>query len=397
MFLLKTFKYRLYPTPEQALLIDRHISASRLIYNLALETKSYAYSKYGVTLSCKDLSKQMTELKKECIWLNDVNSQSLQHALRKLDNAFTSFFNHQTKYPKFKSKKKSVWSCHFPQNNKIDFSQNLIKVAKFTDGIKIVVDRKFGGDIKTVCITKTKTNKYFASVNVETAKTTPIRKEINQRTAIGIDLGIKHYITLSDGRKIDNPKFFIASQQKLKIQQQRLARKNKDSNRYNQQKLKISKCYEKILNQRLDFQHKLTTEIINQYDTICLENLNISGMMKNHRLAKHIQDASWHKFIQLLEYKAKWSGKNILKIGRFEPSSRMCTCGLINHILALDDREWTCKGCGVKHDRDITAAINIKRFALLAAGKLTGRGTAVENMELPTMVGAMKSLNKTMQ
>ncbi len=386
--MIKSYKYRLYPTLVQSVLIDKHIGASRFVYNLALEVKHNSFFRYSTKLNCKDLSAQLTDLKKQELWLNDICAQSLQFALRKLDNAFTNFFNHNSDYPKFKSKRKSKQSCHWPQSNKLDLHNNLLQIIKFPEGIKIKLDKRIPiGQIKSVCISKTPTGKYFASINFETEDIKAEKKPIDFDTAIGVDLGVTHFATLSSGIKIENPRFFVKSQDRLRILQQRLSKKKKGSNRYKKQQHKINLIHEKITNQRQDFLHKLSNQITNDYDTICIENLNIAGMLKNHSLAKHISDVAWGKFIQFVEYKVDWRNKNILQIGRFEPSSKLCECGKINRELKLSDRVWTCS-CGRVHDRDVLAANNIKRMAFRNIN--SSEGIAGVNVELPTLVGAMK-------
>ena len=201
----------------------------------------------------------------------------------------------------------------------------------------------------------------------------PKKKLIKEKTAIGIDVGLKHFATLSDGTKIENPKFLFHSLKRLRIEQRTLQRRYKkgvkydeQSTSYKKQKLVVAKLYEKITNQRKDFLHKLSTDIVNNHDSICVENLNIKGMMKNKRLSRSISDVAWSKFFSYLKHKSDWYGKNLLQIGRFDPSSKLCTCGELNNDLTLADRVWTCKKCGTKHDRDELAANNIKTFGLRA-------------------------------
>ena len=337
-------------------------------------------------LNSYDLSKQLTELKKEHIWLNEINSQSLIEVLRNQDSAFTNFFNHRAQYPKFKSIKKANNSAKFPQNHKLIEEKSLLRISKFQEGIKIVIDRVPKGELRNVIVTKSKTGKYFASLLYNTGCAVPEIKNIKDGTSVGVDLGLKHFVILSDGDKIHSHKFLKSSQARLAVLQRRLSRKTKGSNRRRGQILKIARVHEHIVNQRKDFQHKLSTSIVNKYDTVCMENLSISNMVKNHSLAGAISDAAWFQFTQMIKYKCDWYGKNFLQIGRFEPSSKMCTCGVINRELSLSDREWTCDSCGVTHDRDILAANNIKFFALRNAGQ----GMPKEDVELPTLVGAMK-------
>lgn len=360
--MLKAYKYRLHPTSEQKILIDKHCGTSRLIYNLALECKSTAYSSNHINLSRFDLQKQLIELKKEFPWMKEINSQSIQVSLLNLDNAYKNFFKTKKGFPNFK-KKSSRNSFSIPQNVKIE--QSKIIIPKFLEGIDFIQDRPTKGILKSANISKTSTNKYFISILCETGEIIPDKKSIKSNTSVGIDLGLKDFAIISNGTKISNPKFFSVNERMIKHLQKELSRKTKRSNRYKKARLKLALQHEKTTNQRNDFLHKLSTEIVNQYDTICLENLNIKGMIKNHKLSKAISDVSWSSFITMLAYKSEWKGKNLIKIGRFDPSSKTCnSCGYIKKDLQLSDREWICPECGVIHDRDINAAMNIKDFAL---------------------------------
>jgi putative transposase len=236
---------------------------------------------------------------------------------------------------------------------------------KFREGIKCKFHRRFAETIKTATISKTKTDKYFVSILVEETVPEPKRKIPNIKKAIGIDLGIKEFAVCSNGKRFENPKYLKNSLRKLKKEQRKLSRKSKGSNRRNKQKKKVAKIHEKIKNQRSDFLHKVSRQLVdeNQINTYCIENLNVKGMMQNHCLAQHIGDVGWSTFVSFLTYKAEWAGKNILRIGRFEPSSKTCNvCGKINKDLTLSDREWICD-CGAKHDRDFLASCNIRDFA----------------------------------
>ena len=360
--MLKAFKYRLYPTSNQKNLLEQHFGTTRLIYNLALNCKSDAYDTHRIILSRFDLQKQLVDLKKEFSWMKEVNSQSIQSSLLNLDNAYKKFFNLGSGFPKFK-KKSSKNSFAVPQKVKIEKSK--IIIPKFLEGIDFVMDRPTKGIIKSATVSKTPTNKYFISILCETGEILPLKYEIKYNTSVGIDLGLKDFAILSDGTKISNPKFLITNEKIIKHLQKELSRKTKTSNRYNKARIKLATWHEKTTNQRNDFLHKLSTEIVNQYDMICIEDLNIKGMIKNHHLSKAISDVSWSSFITMLAYKSEWKGKNLIKIGRFDPSSKTCnSCGYINHKLKLQDREWICPNCGSLHDRDINAAKNIKDIAL---------------------------------
>ena len=244
-----------------------------------------------------------------------------------------------------------------------------LDIPKIKD-IKIIQHRKLEGKIKTATISKTTTGKYYISILIEQSKDLPKKDKIKDKTTIGIDLGIKTFATISDGRKIDNPKYLKKSERKLKRQQRWLSRKIKGSKNRNKQRIKVALIHEKINNQRSDFLHKFSHQLTheNQVSSIAIEDLSVKGMVKNHYLARSISDVAWSEFKRQLEYKCDWYGKNLLVIGRFEASSKTCSCGVVNQDLKLSDREWTCKECKTKHDRDILAANNIKKFALIPQG-----------------------------
>lgn len=385
--MIKSYKYRIYPTVKQRDFIDKHINCNRFIYNLALETKLMAYSTNKHNLTCFDLMKQLTELKKEYIWLKEVDSQVLQQSIIDLDSAFNSFFKGLSEFPKFKTKKNPKNSFRNPRGNNISIKNNKLIIPKFREGIKIIIDRLYEGAIKSVTISKTNTGKYFASIlcNVEEIiKYSPL---VANETSIGIDLGLRDFIITSNGQKIKNPKYLKNNIDRLKKLQKRNSRKIKGSNNQIKFNKKIAIIYEKITNQRKDFLHKLSTNIIKNHDTICVESLAIHEMVKNKKLSREIYDASWGRFIDMLEYKANWYGKNILKIPRFEPSTKLCSnCGKINHNLTLNDREWKCS-CGILHDRDINAAKNIKNFCIT---KFTPKDFREVPVEMLTLVKSKK-------
>lgn len=381
--MLKAFKYRLYPTKEQAILLDKHIGCTRFIYNLALETKQMAYASNGINLSCFDLMKQIPDLKTSCEWLREVNSQSLQQSIVNLDTAFTRFFKGQTKFPKFK-KKSSGGSFNIQQ--RIVLKGNKLCIPKFTEGIEIVLHRPIKGAIKQATISRTPTGKYFTSILCETGEINKPMKPITENTTIGIDLGIKTFLVTSDGKEYDNPKFLRKAQSKLKYVQRKFSK-----HKGKRTKQRLALLHEKVANQRKDFLHKTSTELIKNHDSLAIEDLNVSGMLKNHKLASSISDVGWGMFVDMLEYKALWNGNNILRIGRFDPSSKLCSCcGTINNELTLKDREWTCGNCNETHNRDKNAAINIKNFSLKNHIPSVERRLKNQN-ELPTLVGVLTS------
>lgn len=365
--MIKCYKYRIYPNKNQVEFIDDHINACRFIYNWGLELRISRYKNENKSTSFYDTNKLLTQLKQQdgYSWLYDITAQSLEASLKNLDSAFTAFFKKKSKFPKFKSKKRAKQSFQIRQSIELDNESQKLYIPKLKSGINVVVDRPLIGTIKNGTITKTPSNKYFVSLQVEDSIELPELQPIDFNTALGIDLGLTHFLTDSNGRKVNNPRVLNKSLKKLKKLQRQLSKKKDGSKNKEKARIKVAKCYEKITNQRTDFLHKLTTELVNenQINTFCLETLNIEGMMKNRKLARSIGDVSWYFFIELLTYKCKWKGKNILFIGQFEPSSKMCSCGVINKELTLKDRSWTCKSCGKTHDRDILAAQNIKHFA----------------------------------
>lgn len=366
--MFKSYRFQLNPTEKQIVSISNHIGCNRFVYNWGLNEKSKAYSESQIKLSCFDLCKKLTQLKKQkgFEWLGDVYSQTLQSSLRNLDNAYTSFFNKHSNYPKFKSKKTSYQSYQYTQHSKV--KDNLIYLPK-VGWVLFYKSREIVGKIKTVTVSKTPTNKYFVSILCDNSLPIPKSKPIKNITTVGIDLGIKYFAVTSDREVFENQKHFNKLQKRLRVEQRKLSRKFKkgakeQSKNYHKQRLTVAKLHEKIANQRLDNLHKISTYLVNKYDTICIEDLNVSQMLSNPKLAKHIQDCGWRTFRTLLEYKCKEKGKNLIVIGRFEPSSKRCnTCGHINQI-SLSDRTFNCSNCNILIERDLNAARNIKDYGL---------------------------------
>jgi putative transposase len=381
----KAYKYRLYPTKEQKQLIAMHIGCSRYIYNYGLDLKVKSYQLDKKTISRFDIQKNLPILKNNeaTCWLKEVNSQTLQSALENLDNAFTKFFRDKKGFPNFKSKHNNSQSFSIPQHTKIDLCNEEIHIPKFKKGIRVKLHRVFDGIIKTSTISKTPTGKYYISILVEVNEEIPTKKPISENQAIGIDLGIKTFAVLSNGIEIENPKYLKKAMSKLKYTQSKYSRfKGKRT------KERIALLHEQVANKREDFLHKISHYLTTNYDTICLETLKPSNMIKNHKLAQALSDIAIGKFNEMLDYKSEWYGCNQLRIGQFEPSSRMCTCGVVNKELKLSDRIWTCQSCHTTHNRDLLASNNIKSFALINLSKelrLKNRN------ELPTLVGVLTS------
>lgn len=380
--MLRAYKYRIYPTEEQRVLFAKTFGCCRYVYNWALNLKIEAYKEREESISCFSLMNLMAkELKTKNEWLKEVSAQSLQGSLRNLDAAYTNFFRNTKTvgFPKFKSRKDKQ-SFANPQRCKIDFSKNTISIPK-AKNIPAVLHRPFKGTVKTVTISMTPSGKYFASVLVDTSIEGLPLQPIEAETTLGIDLGISQLAICSDGRTFENPKNLKHSEVLLKRRQKQLSRKQKDSANRNKARIKVARIHEKIVNQRKDHLHKVTYALTHdsQVRTICIEDLNVKGMVRNHHLAGSISDASFGLFREFLKYKCKWYGVNLVVIDRFAPSSKTCRrCGYVYKGLKLSERSWTCPECGTHHNRDFNAACNIKEFGLKALPRSSGEVKPVD-------------------
>lgn len=374
--MLKAFEYRLYPDEDQKVLMHKHMGAARWLYNWGLSRKIETWKAEQKTLNRYDLQKELPGMKASdspTNWLKEVNSQSLQSSLIHLDEAYSKFFKKTAGFPAFKSKRKSKQSFEVPQNLIVDFDHGRIEIPKFKYPIKARFHRKFVGQIRTCTIKRTPTNKYFVSILVEDGVAIPIKQEPNFKESIGIDVGIKSFAVTSEGEEFENPRHFVKSQEKLARLQRSFSRKLKISGHKkgqpigkNAEKVKqeIALLHEKIANQRKDFLHKLSTRLIRENQSVCVEDLNVKGMMANRKLAKHVGDLGLGMFYSFLRYKAEWAGKHVMECGRWDASSKTCSkCGWHYKDLTLGERTWTCGACGTAHDRDVNAALNIKDMA----------------------------------
>ena len=380
--MLRAYKYRIYPTEEQKVLLAKTFGCCRFVYNWALNLKIEVYKQEKKSIGNVELTNRMrSELKTEHEWLGEVNSQALQSALRNLDTAYKNFFRdtHAVGFPKFKSRKqKQSFQC--PQHCSVDFGKGTISIPKAKD-IPVVLHRRFKGTVKTVTISMTPSGRYFASVLVDTSMQEMKPSEPMRDTTVGIDLGIKSLAVCSDGRTFDNPKNLQRSLDRLKLLQKRLSRKQKGSANRNKARIRVARLQEHIANSRKDSLHKITHALTHdsQVRTICMEDLNVKGMQRNHHLAQAVGDASFGMFLTLLEYKCSWYGVNLIKIDRFAPSSKTCgKCGYVYKGLNLSERSWTCPECGTHHDRDFNAACNIKEFGLKALPTERGKVKPVD-------------------
>ena len=358
--ILRAYKYGLRPTAAQRVLLEKHFGCARYIYNYFLSEKEKQYKETGKSDSYFSMCAKLTELKKDESheWLNEIPTTALRISMQGLDNAYKKFFKKQGKYPRYKSKKKSKNT--FTVEGKLKLKDGRIYIPRFKEGIICVVHREFTGEIRRMTISKDSIGRYHVSVLVKQEYQPSLKTE----AVCGIDLGLKDLAITSDGVRYENNGTLKENEIKLRKAQKHLSRKQKGSNSFDRQKRKVAKIHRKVANTRADILHKVTHHIVEKYDVICLENLNVAGMMKNRRIAKAISDVSWHKFVTMLEYKAAWNDKQIVKIGRFFPSTKTCSiCGDVNHNLKLSDRDWTCSN-GHYLDRDINAANNILKEGL---------------------------------
>ena len=417
---MRAYQFRVYPTADQQQNLSRYFGASRYVWNWALrlikdnfnhtemircswggDLKTYS-EEDALTMKvhgCKDTSLELFNidatkcsllltptarrkagrlpgnlqhepgLKDIQPWLHDVPDKILRYSLRNLGTAFKNFFKADKNgahrgYPKSKSLHNRQSIQFQGENVRLDTRTGLMSVPGLKN-IEVRLHRSIDGKIGTTTISKTKSGKYYVSFQVDDGRDLPLTKPVSRDRVIGIDVGLASYISTSEGDKIDGLQPLREAEQRLAVLQRRLSRKQKGSKNQDKARLKVSRMHEKIANQRSDFQHKLSRELVDNHDAIVLESLNIKGMVRNHHLAKSISDAGWSEFMRQIKYKADWAGKTVIEIGQWEPSSKTChSCGHKLDKLTLDVREWACPKCGTAHDRDINAAINIKALGM---------------------------------
>lgn len=352
------YKMRIYPNQEQTVLINKTLGCARFVFNQGLAFRSDSY-KAGLPANYSATNSKLNQLKadEDTAFLKEVDSIALQQSLRDLDAGFRNFFSKRNKYPKFKSKHDHNQSYRtINQGNNIRFDGNQIRLPKLG---WMKVKKSFGGigHIHSVTVRRTPSGKYYISV---LADFVPKQLEPTSKN-VGIDVGIKEFCTLSDGTVINNPKYLEHLESKLCKEQRRLSKMQKGSNNWNKQRIKVARIHERIANKRRDFLQKLTTALVRENQTICVEDLNVRGMLKNHHLAKAVSSVSWYEFFRELVYKCNWYGRTLVKIPTFYPSSQTChACGYKHpYVKNLAVRSWVCPNCGTTHDRDTNAAINI--------------------------------------
>lgn len=391
MIITRAYKIRLYPNKSQKTFFNKSFGCCRIVYNEMLYELQNAY-KNGIKLNKCELFKK---IKSKYNWMKNSDSQGLCNTYQDLNSAYTNFFNKRAKFPKFKKKKdknsyrngmclKDI-SKLIPNKNRIRIPKaGLVEFREDYDFSQLNIQK-----IYNITIERSKINKYYCSICVDVE----IPEYEHTGEVIGIDLGIKDLVIDSNGNKYSNPKYQNKTEKKIKHLQRLYSKKAKGSKNQEKLRLKLAVAHEKLCNKRKDNLHKLTTKLIRENDIICIENLNIKGMTKNHHLAKAIQDASFGTLVCMLKYKAAWHNRKIIEIGRYYPSSKLChCCGHRMLYMGLEVREWTCPVCNEHHDRDINAAINIKNEGLRILDKGTVGNTETEG----TLVPSMPAENPTM-
>ncbi len=402
------YKFRIYPTPEQEVFFAKHFGCTRYLYNHFLSIRSTAWKESRKSISGLACKKMIPSLKKEFPWMKECNSQSLQQSVLNLESAYQKFFDKgkSSGYPQFK-RKHHEQSFTVPQHFKIRISGRkkcLLNIPKLKSDIRVRVHREIPTQRDSLVISKTSSGKYYVSFKCQVDKRTLPGFFTQGDTEIGIDLGIKDTIVTSAGEKIHNPRHLEKSLKKLKRASRQLSRKKKGSNNRNKQRVKVARLHEQITNQRKNFLHKLSFRIVNENQVIYMETLNVKGMMANKRLSRHVAGTGMSELTRQIQYKAKWRDRKVIQIGRFEPSSKMCStpeCTYIKSDLKLSDRIWLCPECNSLHDRDINAALNILKIGqdiarINACGEnalcpgLMGLGQVDSMMQEPVLVEAGK-------
>lgn len=363
LLITKSYKFRLYPNALQKQMIEKTFGCKRFVFNYFLAKSIKDYKNIKKSNSYNQNSKELTALKKELTWISEVDSWATQNALRDLDTAYQNFFRRAKQkqkpgFPKFKKKtSKQSYKTTNPNKFSLPVKDSKVRLPKI-GWIRFKQDQEILGRWLSMTISKTPSGKYFVAIN---CCDVPYQEYEITGSLVGIDLGIKDFAITSNGEKFENPKFMKKSEERLKLLQRRLSKKQKGSKNREKARIKLAIQHEKIANQRTDFLQKLSTNLVKNHDLIAIESLKVKAMVRNHNLAKSISDASWSNFVTMIAYKCEWNRKAFIQIDTFFPSSQLCNhCGYKNpEVKNLEVREWTCPVCGMYHDRDINAAKNI--------------------------------------
>ncbi|HLX90145.1 MAG TPA: RNA-guided endonuclease TnpB family protein [Puia sp.] len=364
--MLLGYKFRICPTIEQQTKLDHVMEACRFVYNHALETRLNAYDRYGESLSVHDLPIRLNDLKNKYPWITEIDSYALQASIKKMDVNFEEFRKGNRKLPRFRSRiNDNSFKCLIG-SFKFDLKNSTLSILEISS-IPIVLSRQIPGTILNMTVSRTPTGKYFVAFQVDSNKKIVIPDKVLPETTVGLDVGVKSFVTTSDGEVFEANRKLKDNLKRLRCLQRRASKKVKGSKNQIKANLRVAKLHEKITNQRVSYIQQVTTRLIrdNQTESFVIENLNVAAMLGKREMSQSIADASFAEFFRQMKYKCKLHGKNLIVIDRFEPSSKTCSnCGSINDALTLKDREWTCNACGTKHDRDLNAAKNIKAAGL---------------------------------
>jgi len=396
-YMLKAIKIRLYPNIEQTNYINNLLGCSRFVYNNILNYRIEEYNINNKSVSFGEQGKKLVQLKSEFEWLKDVHSKVLQQSIIDLNKAYNSFFKNGSGFPKFKSKHNNKLSCRFPSDafsgvkgNRINIIKKLFDIHYKCSRRDEILLNKYQKSIKSATLSKTKSGKYYLSILIETKinKQLPITNNI-----IGIDLGIKDFVITSEGETFDNIKIKRNNKKKISKLHKQLSRKKKGSNNKNKCRIKLARYYEKLNNIKENYLHSVSNQLLNENQVIVMEDLSVSNMVKNHKLARSLQELSLYRFKEMLRYKSNWYGRDLVEIDRWFPSSKLCNkCNYKNTELTLKDRTWICPECGESHDRDINAAINIRNEGIkILINKI---GLSSPELTLQERVTIVSSMNE---
>ena len=384
--MLKAIKIRLYPNAEQVAFINKQLGCCRFVYNKCLEHRKESYQTHNISISSTECLHHIVNLKSEYEFLTEVNSKVLRQSVRDMNRAFDNFFKLHRGYPKFKSKKDNKQSCRFPKDAFIGICGNRIDLIKALKDIHFKCSRKDEkylnrnqDKVSSLTLTKDCSGNFYLSILID--KPHDYRDHTNN--VVGIDLGIKTFVVTSNAEVFDNLHIKKSESRKHKRLHRQLSKKQKGSNNKEKSRIKLAKLYNKITNRKQYYLHQVSNALINDNQVICMEDLNVKGMMKNYKLADSVQEMNFGELRRILEYKAKWYSRELVFVDRWFPSSKRCNhCGYINKGLKLSDREWICPECGNIIDRDYNAALNILEEGLRIIGLSSPEYTPAEN---PTM------------
>jgi putative transposase len=386
----RAFRYRFHPTPVQEQMLARTFGCIRVVWNRTLKERHRAYHTEGRTVGYAETDRNLTTMKKDpgLEWLTEVSSVPLQQALRHQHTAFQAFFAKRARYPRFKSRRGRQSATY--TRSAFSWRDGQLKLAKMTEPLAIVWSRPLPDGVvpSSVTVSRDCAGRWHVSMLVEDPLIQPLPPT---RQAVGVDLGLKDFAVLSTGEHIPHPRHYQRKEQRLARYQRQMARKRKGSANRAKARVKVARAHARVVDARRDFLHKTSTDLVRRFDVIAVEDLNVSGMVRNHSLAKSIATSGWAEFRGMLEYKATWYGRTVAAVDRWYPSSKTCSaCGHLLANLSLGTRHWTCPACGARHDRDVNAAKNI-----VAAGRAVARegeacGAGVSHGGQPSVRPAMK-------